>query len=98
MVKGLALLDTEAVNNITMNQIINNKKHGKWIYYFDSNNKQYIAFSAHYINGVHHGLCCDYFSNGKLHYTGHYNNGFMTGLWKYWGIDGTEVSNRFFLR
>jgi len=70
---------------------VNNKKHGVWREYYDSNGGLMIEES--YWHGVQHGRFASYHPNGQLLSEGEFQNGSREGCFKVYDENGTNIRN-----
>lgn len=63
----------------------NNKRHGKWEYYYPSGNMWSIC---HYNEGAKHGETIVYYENGIKRYEGEYLNDAKAGIWRFYSERG----------
>ena len=74
---------------------VNNKKHGVWREYYDSNGGLMIEES--YLNGVKHGRFASYHPNGQVLSEGEFQYGSREGCFKVYDENGTNIRNIVFL-
>lgn len=74
---------------------LNNKKHGLWREYYDSNGS--LMIEENYENGIQHGRFASYHPNGQLLSDGQFNNGLRTGQFKIYDEYGTYIKSLLFV-
>jgi antitoxin component YwqK of YwqJK toxin-antitoxin module len=74
---------------------VNNKKHGVWREYYDSNGG--LMIEEAYSNGVKHGRFASYHPNGQLLSEGEFQYGSREGCFKVYDENGTNIRNIVFL-
>jgi len=70
---------------------VNNKKHGVWREYYDSNGS--LMIEETYWHGVQHGRFASYHPNGQVLSEGEFQNGSREGCFKVYDEDGTNIRN-----
>lgn len=73
---------------------VNNKKHGVWREYYDSNGS--LMIEETYWHGVQHGRFASYHPNGQLLSEGQFQNGLREGCFKVYDENGTNIRNIIF--
>ena len=73
---------------------VNNKKHGVWREYYDSNGG--LMIEETYLHGVQHGRFASYHPNGQLLSEGQFENGSREGCFKVYDENGTNIRNLVF--
>ena len=74
---------------------VNNKKHGVWREYYDSNGG--LMIEEAYLNGVKHGRFASFHPNGQILSEGEFQYGSREGCFKVYDENGTHVRNIVFL-
>jgi antitoxin component YwqK of YwqJK toxin-antitoxin module len=74
---------------------VNNKKHGTWREYYDSNGS--LMIEETYWHGMQHGRFASYHPNGQLLSEGQFQNGSREGCFKVYDENGTNVKNIIFV-
>ena len=69
-------------------QLVNGKRHGKWIYYHDNG---FVWSEGKYKHGKRDGHSIVYFKNGRTKLQGQYKNDLKVGTWKAWREDGSFI-------
>ncbi|HMG93904.1 MAG TPA: hypothetical protein VK589_27785 [Chryseolinea sp.] len=80
---------------ISEGHYVNNKKHGVWREYYDSNGS--LMIEEAYWHGVQHGRFASYHPNGQVLSEGEFQNGSREGCFKVYDEDGTNIRNIVFL-
>ena len=80
---------------ISEGHYVNNKKHGVWREYYDSNGS--LMIEEAYLHGVQHGRFASYHPNGQLLSEGQFQNGSREGCFKVYDENGTNIRNIVFL-
>ena len=68
----------------------NNKRDGKWIYYYNNGNLWSEGF---FKNGKSDGKRITHYENGKIFYVGYYQEDRRVGVWKFYDEKGTLVKS-----
>ena len=80
---------------ISEGHYVNNKKHGVWREYYDSNGS--LMIEETYWHGVQHGRFASYHPNGQLLSEGEFQDGSREGCFKVYDENGTNIRNIVFL-
>jgi antitoxin component YwqK of YwqJK toxin-antitoxin module len=80
---------------ISEGHYVNNKKHGVWREYYDSNGS--LMIEEAYWHGVQHGRFASYHPGGQLLSEGEFKNGSREGSFRVYDENGTNIRNIFFL-
>ena len=71
-----------------MGEYKENKRDGKWIYYYENGN---VWSEGFFKEGKSDGKRTLYHENGKLYIEGHYKNDRQVGIWKYYDDKGNLI-------
>ena len=71
----------------------NNKREGRWVFYFENGNKQ---AEGNFVNDVQNGDHVVYHENGALYYQGVYENGKRVGEWLFFDEHGRKIASKSF--
>src|SRR5688572_26823227 len=74
---------------------VNNKKHGVWREYYDSNGG--LMIEENYWDGVQHERVASYHPNGQLMSEGQFQYGMREGCFKVYDENGTNIRNIIFV-
>ena len=69
-------------------ELIDGKRHGKWIFYYDNG---FIWSEGQYRHGIREGYSLVYYKNGKKKISGQYKKNLRYGEWKVYEQDGSLV-------
>ena len=69
-------------------KLINGKRHGRWIYYYDNG---FIWSEGNYKHGIREGFSLIYYKNGQTKVSGKYKKNLRIGEWKVYEQDGRLV-------
>jgi len=74
---------------------VNNKKHGVWREYYDSNGG--LMIEETFWHGVQHGRFASYHPNGLVLSEGQFQNGLREGCFKVYDENGNNIRNIIFV-
>ena len=70
---------------------VNNKKHGVWREYYDSDGS--LMIEETYWHGIQHGCFSSYHPNGQVLSKGQFQNGSREGCFRIYDESGTNIRN-----
>lgn len=79
---------------ISEGHYVNNKKHGVWREYYDTNGG--LMIEETYWHGVQHGRFASFHPNGQLLSEGQFENGSREGCFKVYDENGTYIRSLVF--